>query len=193
MSPQTLIVSRPRLAVLALLFSVGVATAVAVAAGGPSDNRPAQPAAQEPNGTGTVVGARPTAQPTPGGGRPTAQPTPGGGPSGVFSISGDVAGLVPGATKTLALTVTNPNPWPIQVLTLDTSVSAPDGSACATTISVGRYTYSSGDALVTAPARGSVRVDVPVAYVDSLDVDQTGCAGTTFPLAFTGTAVRTNP
>lgn len=181
MNRITGVTARQKLAALLLLFGTGVVGTLAYAliSGGGS---PATPVAETPpSGTGTVIGATPT--PSPGA---TAAPPA---VTGVFFISGSVDGLVPGNAKTMPLTVTNPNPWPIQVLTLDTGVAVPASVACAAgTVEVGDYTYDDGDAVLTAPANGTVRVDVPVRMVDSMTVDQTACKGTTFALTFDGTA-----
>lgn len=177
--------TRQRLIVLLLLFFVGVAGAVTYAVA-PSGEKARPAATGGQTGTGTVVGGNPQSpSPQPGGpGNPQ-------GPNGVFYISGQVTGLMPGAPSTLPLTIENPNPWPIQVLTLDTGVSAPAGSPCpASTLTVGTYTYTNG-AKISAPARGTVVVDVPVELADSTTQDQTGCRGSSFPLTFTGTAVKT--
>lgn len=176
-----------RLLVLSLLLFVGLAGAVGYAVSNSTQggDKTATPAAQNPpSGTGTVVGAKPT-DPPGNAGSP--------GPSGVFSISGTVGGLVPGAASTLHLTVSNPNPWPIQVLTLNTGVGAPNGSPCpASTLQVGDYTWHDGDAVVKAQAKSTVVVDVPVQLVDSLTQNQSGCPASTFPLTYTGTAVKTS-
>ncbi|HWL38495.1 MAG TPA: hypothetical protein VNQ77_20070 [Frankiaceae bacterium] len=181
--------TRQRLMVLLLLFFVGVAGAVTYAATNESPRKATPAADGQQTGTGTVVG---------GNGPQSPSPQPGGpgkgnpqGPNGVFYISGQVSGLIPGAPSTLPLTIENPNPWPIQVLTLDTGVSAPAGSPCpASTLNVGEYTYTNG-AKISAPARGTVVVNVPVELADSVTQDQSGCPGSSFPLTFTGTAVKT--
>ncbi|HEV2891895.1 MAG TPA: hypothetical protein VGX28_16095 [Frankiaceae bacterium] len=174
--------AKQRLAGLLLLAGTGVVGTLAYAliAGGDS---PATPAGQTPpSGTGTVIGATPTP------GAPSQAP-PAPPVAGVFFISGSVEGLVPGTATTMPLTVANPNPWPIQVLTVDTGVAVPASVTCAAgTVDVGDYSYDEGDAVLTAPANGTVRVDVPVRMVDSLTVDQTACKGTTFALTFDGTA-----
>lgn len=180
--------TRQRLVVMLLLFFVGVAGAVTYAATTGAPNKATPAADGQQTGTGTVVGGNGAKSPSPKPGGPgNAQ-----GPNGVFYISGQVAGLIPGAPSTLPLTIENPNPWPIQVLTLDTGVSAPNGSPCpASTLTVGTYTYSSG-AKISAPARGTVVVNVPVELADSVTQDQSGCPGSSFPLTFTGTAVKTS-
>jgi hypothetical protein len=200
--------AKQRMAGLLLLFGTGVVAMLAYAliSGG---DKPVTPAAQNPPaGTGTVIGATPSPAPsspgTPGStpapgttAGPSSEPgTPGGLPggpdvpvAGVFYIAGRVDGLVPGRAKTMPLTVTNPNPWPIHVLTVNTSVARPSASSCpAGSLEVGDYAFSDGDASITAPANGTARVDVPVEMVDSLTMDQTGCKGTTFALTFAGTA-----
>lgn len=179
--------TRQRLIVLLLFFFVGVAGAVTYATNNAAPKKATPAADGEQTGTGTVVGGNGPQSPSPQPGGPgNAQ-----GPNGVFYISGQVSGLIPGAPSTLPLTIENPNPWPIQVLTLDTGVNAPASSPCpASTLTVGNYTYSSG-AKISAPARGTVVVNVPVELADSVTQDQSGCPGSSFPLTFTGTAVKT--
>lgn len=162
-----------------LLLFAGAATAVTVVS---RDERGARPTTDGGStGTGTVVGGN---DPEDGAGDPAA-------PSGVFHIAGRVTGLRPGAAATLPITVANPNPYPIEVLTLDTGVVTPADAACpAGSLRIGRYVAGEGPA-VTAPARGTVRVEVPVELTDSATQDQSGCAGATFPLTFTGTARTT--
>jgi hypothetical protein len=176
--------TRQRAAMVLLLFSLGAVGAVTFAI--TNSGRNANPSSgNNPTGTGTVVGGNGAPTPQPGG------PGNAQGPNGVFYISGEVQGLLPGAANVLPLTITNPNPWPIQVLTLDTGVSTPDGSPCpASALTVGTYTYTNG-AQISAPARGTVQVDVPVELADSLTEDMSGCPASTFPLTFTGTAVKT--
>ena len=166
---------KQRLAGLLLLFGTGVVGTVAYALISSGGDAPATPAAlNPPAGTGTVIGATPS---------PGVTATP----AGVFTISGSVAGLVPGAAKTMALTIANPNPWPIKVLTVRTGVAVPASVSCpADTLAVGDYAFESGDAALTAPAGGTVRVDVPVELRDSLTADQTACAGA--PLTITYSA-----
>jgi hypothetical protein len=169
-----------KIAGLVLLFSAGVAGAVVIAVGG-GDEKPATPAGSGDNsGTGTVIGGNDDDGET---GAPVAK--------GVFYISGEVGGLVPGKAASMPVTVTNPNPYPIEVLTLDTGVTTPPGASCpAGSLEVGRYTATGTP--VTAPARGTVSVTVPVRLTDSTTQDQSGCAGTAFPLTFTGTARTTS-
>ena len=172
---------RRRVVVGLLLVGAGAAGAVGYAVSA-DRSRPARPVAGPQPGTGTVVGGNPSASPGPRG-------TPAG-PTGTFSIEGQVAGLLPGRPATLALTVTNPNPWPIQVLTLDTGVTAPPGTTCpAESLRVGRYTFTGGTRYA-APARGTVVVPVSVELADSPTADQSGCRGEAFPLTFTGTAEK---
>ena len=168
--------NRTLMGLLLLLAVGGAAGAVTIAI--LRDERPARPAAGgEQSGTGTVVGG-------------TEGTPPAGDTEGVFHIAGRATGLVPGRPATLALRVTNPNPWPIHVLTLDTDVTQPPGADCPVgTLRVGGYDYTSGE-VYAAPARGTVEVPVRIELADSTGRDQSGCAGVTFPLTMTGTAVR---
>lgn len=166
--------TRQRVVGSLLLFSAGSAAAAVYTL--VADSEPVRPAAGgDQSGTGTVLGGTPQA--------PSPEE-----PAGVFTISGRVAGLLPGRVSSLPLRVTNPNDFPIQVLTLDTAVAEPAG--CPTgSLSVARYEHADGTAAVTAPPNGSVEVPVTVRYADSPTADQSGCAGRSFALSFTGTAV----
>ena len=166
--------TRTRAIVTLLLLSTGsFAVAVTLLAGRGEPVRPA--AGGEQTGTGTVVGSAPA------GAAKNAPPD-------VFTISGRVAGLLPGRPGTLALRVTNPNPYPINVVTLDTSVAEPAGCPDGS-LRVGRYDSARATA-VTVLARATVDVPVAVELVDSPTADQSACAGATFGLEFSGTAVR---
>jgi hypothetical protein len=174
---------RRRLMALLLPLSVGVAGAVGYAVSNHDAHKANQAADSPSTGTGTV-GAKPSASPAPGEAN---------GPKGEFFIAGTVAGLVPGSSGSVALTITNPNPWPIQVLTLNTGVGTPNGSPCRPTdLVVSDYTYSAGSPVVKAQARSTVQMSLPVTLVDSLTADQSGCRASTFPLTFTGTAEKVN-
>ncbi len=147
-----------------LLAGAGLTATVAASLRG----RPAAPAARTPDGTGVVTGS---------GSVPTrGEP---------LAISGRVAGLAPGTPVTMSLAVRNPNPFPVRVRTVTTTVGPPDRAPCpARLLDVGAY----GGPPVAAPALSTVTVTVPVVLLDSLAEDQSGCPGATFPLTFGGVA-----
>lgn len=211
---------RRRLAVLLLLFFVGGAAGVVTAITLRDTRPARPSADGEQPGTGTVIGGtEPTPSPSAGEapGEAEATPSPTGpadpGPSGgivgpapgataepgdtttppslgVFHIAGDAPGLVPGRKATLVLRVTNPNPWPIRVLTIDTRVVERSMPGCPTgLLTVAAYRYATGEPF-SAPAFGRVEVPVAIELADSRTQDQSGCAGVTFPLTMTGTAAR---
>jgi len=139
-----------------------------------------------------VVGGNRSVSPSPAPHGPAGRPSPPGSPgsppspAGYFSISGHVAGLVPGAATTLPLRITNPNPWPIRVLSVDVSVGTPSSGSCpASTLRVAPFRGAT-----LTPAGGTVSIEVPVELVDSAVLDQSGCPRATFPLSFSGTAER---
>lgn len=170
---------RRRRVVVLLLGGCAAAGTVAYAAfSGPGET---SPAAGGSTGTGTVVGGNRSASPSPAPDGPAGRPV-----EGTFSISGRVSGLLPGVPTSLPLTITNPNPWPIRVVSVAVLVGTPPSGACpSSTLSVGSFAGS-----VRAPGRGSAVVTVPVRLADSVTQDQTGCPGTAFPLEFTGLAER---
>lgn len=113
--------------------------------------------------------------------------------AGSFSITGSVSGLVPGTSKSLQLSVTNPNPWPIQLLEVDSSVATTPGSGCvASWLTVGNYTFAEGGRQVIVPAQSTVGVGTaPTLGVSLADtgvtLDENACRGS-FTIALQGTA-----
>jgi LPXTG-motif cell wall-anchored protein len=101
-----------------------------------------------------------------------------------FEIAGEVDGLYPGAETTLDAVVTNPYPFAIRIMS--TSAMVLDaGAACpASMLEVG-----DAQATVDVPAGATGIVPLPV-RMDMSAPD--ACQGATWPLMFTGTAVRTD-
>jgi hypothetical protein len=100
-----------------------------------------------------------------------------------FTISGQVDGLYPGARRGLVLTVANPNNFVISVQTLTVTVRAPSASGCpASTLSVAPF---SGSLLV--PANGTAARSVLVTMSPTA---VNACQDVTFPLVYSGTAVK---
>ena len=117
------------------------------------------------------------------------------GPSERFEISGDVDGLAPGVTKTIALTVRNPNADPIYVTAISVGISegsTPAGCASATNIVLAQPTAITWSSPVLVPAHGSVVLDAPpraprISFVD-LPRNQDVCKGKSFELTYSGSA-----
>lgn len=100
-----------------------------------------------------------------------------------FRIAGHVTGLYPGSKSRLRLTLRNPNPYPIRVTKIRTSVQVPAGSACpARSIQIKRFAGSRRIA-----ARAVVRVKVKVSMRAMVP---NGCAGQRYRLAYRGWATR---
>jgi hypothetical protein len=112
-----------------------------------------------------------------------------------FRVFGSVRGLVPGAAKVIALTLTNPSSIPIQVTSVRVSVSAdgtPAGcSSDANLVLQQAVGITTGDP-VAVPAHGSVMLDAypraPRIAVRGVRANQDSCKGTTFGLTYTGSA-----
>jgi hypothetical protein len=99
-----------------------------------------------------------------------------------FTISGSVAGLYPGLSRPLVLTVTNPKTFAIVVTSITTAVQDA-GPACTTSsLSVGAF---SGQLAV--PGSGSATTAV-VAGLSLTAPD--ACSGATFSLVYSGVARR---
>jgi|SRR6478609_6051401 len=114
-----------------------------------------------------------------------------------FSIQpqlGGLGALYPGApAQALPLAITNPNPVPIFVTSLQVRATAdPPGCGSAENLVLSGSSVSSA-APIKVPANGSVSVPTPGASAPSiqlrdLPVNQDACQRTQFPLAFSGTA-----
>jgi hypothetical protein len=114
-----------------------------------------------------------------------------------FSITPQLGGLsplFPGApAQALPLTITNPNPVPILVTSLQVRATAdPTGCPSAENLILSGSSASSA-APIKVPASGSVNLPAPVASAPSiqlrdLPVSQDACQRAQFPLAFFGTA-----
>lgn len=114
-----------------------------------------------------------------------------------FSITPQLAGLAalyPGApAQALPLTITNPNPVPILVTSLQVRATA-DPPGCGSTENLVLAGSSASSATpVKVPANGSVSLpaagaSAPSIQLRDLPVNQDACQRGQFPLAFSGTA-----
>ena len=107
-----------------------------------------------------------------------------------LSLSSTVsAPLQPGASRTLFVTVYNPNPFAAQLYRIDVEVGIPSNTACSPEwVNVGHYLYGTGPKQMI-PATSSVQVELPIELVDLATTDQSACKGATFPLLLTGQGV----
>jgi hypothetical protein len=133
---------------------------------------------QQSQGTGTVDASSKGVKPTPNDNR-------------TFAIAGSVTQLVPGTSRPLTLTISNPNGYDIDVMSITTTVSSPGADCPASSLVVPPYTYTSGPT-VTAPGKGSTTMTLTAQFVDSLTDNQSGCNDKAFPLTFTGTAEKSS-
>jgi len=114
-----------------------------------------------------------------------------------FSIVPQLANLprlFPGAAPvSLPLTIANPNPVPIRLISLRVAATA-DAPGCASAANLELIDSSVSSATpLKVPAKGSVNlpaagVSSPAIQLRNLPVNQDACQGAQFPLAFTGTA-----
>jgi hypothetical protein len=114
-----------------------------------------------------------------------------------FSITpqlGGLAALYPGAPpQALPLTISNPNPVPILVTSLQVNATAdPPGCGSAENL-VLSGSSASGAAPIKVPANGTVSLpaagaSAPLIQLRDLPVSQDACQRAQFPLAFSGTA-----
>jgi hypothetical protein len=101
-----------------------------------------------------------------------------------FSIAGNTAGLYPGGTVQLPLTVENPNQQDIRVTGLTVSVVGTSASSCAA--SNLRTTDYTGPGFVV-PGKGSRTISLPVTMARSAP---DACQNVTFSLSYAGKAEK---
>ncbi|HWG08806.1 MAG TPA: Ig-like domain-containing protein [Solirubrobacteraceae bacterium] len=113
-----------------------------------------------------------------------------------FTVSGDASGpLAPGVTRTLAITVSNPNNVAISVTALTASVvsgSTKAGCDGPTNLQLTQSNVSEANVL-TVPANGQVTlpagaVSAPQVLMKNLPVNQDACKGATFSFSYSGSA-----
>ena len=117
------------------------------------------------------------------------------GPEVMFAIAGHVVGLVPGLTKEIAVTFTNPNAVPIYVTDLIVGTageSTPAGCSSAANMTLQQATGITEADPVRVPAGESVTVSAPP-RAPSLTfrnraISQDERKGASFALTFTGQA-----
>lgn len=99
-----------------------------------------------------------------------------------FVVSGDVAGLAPGLTRTLSVRLSNPNRAAISVEALVVTVGDSPTGCSGDTLQVGAL---GGPVLV--PAGGEAQASLPVTMAASAP---SVCQDATFPLTYGGSAVK---
>ena len=99
-----------------------------------------------------------------------------------FVVSGDVAGLAPGVTRTLSLRLSNPNRDAISVEALVVTVGDSSTGCSGDTLQVGAL---AGPVLV--PGSGEAGASLPVTMASSAP---SVCQGATFRLTYGGSAVK---
>jgi hypothetical protein len=114
--------------------------------------------------------------------RPSGPGAAGGPAVSSFSISGSVAGLYPGNTRSLVLTVTNPQKVAITVTPITTTVSNASTKCLAANLKVTKF---SGHLVVPAGKTAKATVDAEMAHSAP-----NGCQGAHFPLVYTALATE---
>jgi hypothetical protein len=112
-----------------------------------------------------------------------------------FAISGDVHGLAPGLTKTIVLTLENPNVEAINVTNVVVDVvdgSGPPGCAEASNLRVEQTTAITPADPVVVPSRGAVTLRspplAPRITLRDRPASQDRCKRTSFSLTYSGSA-----
>ena len=128
--------------------------------------------------------------PTPANRPVTPNPGPGGGnPAQDFTIAGSYAGLYPGVSRSLILSITNPNAFPIDVTSLTATVSLVSGprvmhepSCRPEDLDVAQYAGG-----LSVPARGMNTTMIDLMLLPSAP---DACQGASFALTYAGEAVQ---
>ena len=141
--------------------------------------RPAQLAASVSLGLLLVVGVLAAAALGAPGGRPPARERPAPSPP-LFSMTGNVDGLLPGLSTTLPVTVRNEQSYDIRVTGVRATAADASAACAATAISIGSFAGA-----IVVPARGTVTVSLPVAMDPSAPQ---ACEAVTFPVDYVGDA-----
>lgn len=125
-----------------------------------------------------------------GGGNGVGNGGANGGPSGTFSLSGTLSGVIPGQPAVnFPITITNPNPWPIQVLSVTPTVSSSASATCSTQwLTVTGYTYRSGSTAITVAAKSTGSMNLTAKFADSTSDDQTSCMDAPYTVSLAGNA-----
>ncbi len=112
-----------------------------------------------------------------------------------FEISGDVDGLAPGVTKTIVLTLHNPNDHPIYVTAISVEIaedSSPSGCRSAPNIALEQPTGITASSPVVVGPHASVTLDgfprAPRIGFRNQPWNQDVCKGKSFALDYTGSA-----
>lgn len=106
----------------------------------------------------------------------------GGGSNRVFHVSGTVTDLLPGVGRPLPLTVANPHKQDISVRTLTVTVSSGNPTCPASNVQIPAWSGA-------VKVRGQSSGVVATLTATMKESAPNACAGTTFTLAFGGTAV----
>jgi hypothetical protein len=108
-----------------------------------------------------------------------------------FAATGDIAGLVPGTMRTLAVTITNPDEvaYRIQQLTA-TPEDASSGCTGPTNLVVSSYDATKpGATTYVVPRKSNITIPLTVMMLNTA-TSQDACKGVSFPLAFDGVATQ---
>ena len=117
-----------------------------------------------------------------GSGSSRQQPPPSTSGTQTFSISGAVEGLTPGGTSNLPLRITNPHNFSIFVTTIRVTVG-PAANGCAPS----NVVASQYNGRLEVQKKASAPLTLTVRMVRD---PASACAGATFPLTYSGTAVK---
>lgn len=107
----------------------------------------------------------------------TGTATPAANTSALISFAGDAIAMAPGQSDTVTVTFTNPNAWAVNYPAKTVSVSSVTGPAGCLTNAVAQLSGSASLPAGVLAAGATRTLDIVVSMADSMDVDQTACAG----------------
>ena len=121
-------------------------------------------------------------------------------PSGTFYVSGSLNNLVDGVTNAaIPMTITNPNPFSIQVLGVQATIAAvPAGcvppAGKTSWLSVANFSSPPSSPITLGPSsRTSTALSLPAQFIDSKTDNQSNCIGKSYTMGYTGNGVVSGP
>ena len=115
-------------------------------------------------------------------------------PTGTFSVTGSLNKLVDGVTNaSIPMTITNPNPFSIEVDSVQATISGVPAGCQASWLTVTNFSSPPSSPIHLGPSSTSTALSLPARFIDSKTVDQSKCIGKAFTLSYTGSGQVTGP
>ena len=115
-------------------------------------------------------------------------------PTGTFSVTGSLGKLIDGVPNaSIPMTITNPNPFSIEVLSIQASVTGVPAGCQASWLTVTNFSSPPSAAIMLGPSSVSTALSLPARFTDLPGTDQSSCIGKSYTLTYTGSGQVTGP